>query len=113
MLGIMELYLPSLSCLETFTYSSRGKRDPFVPLIGHDKGASIRLINVTSIEEVKLEGIAAGARGEKTAIINGEIFRENSRAGEVEIKKITDKNITLLMSGRIYVITLQEGGDKK
>ena len=112
--GVLFVSILTISSeAETFRYSSHGKRDPFVPLIGHERVSVIKLSEATSIDEIKLEGIAAGAKGEKTAIINGEIFKENSKTGEITIKKITDKTVTLLMSGQVYDITLQEGGEKK
>ena len=96
---------------EQFRYYSHGKRDPFVPLIGQDKASSVvALSEIMSIDDVELEGIAAQTLGEKAAIINGELVKENFRAGELEIKKITKNSVTLTISGKEYTINLPEEG---
>ena len=54
-------------------YESKGKRDPFVPLVGQEK--AIRpagLEGVVSIEDVLLEGIAIGPSGKNIRKIEEE-----------------------------------------
>ena len=55
---------------DNFKYESRGKRDPFVPLVGQAQGAIGKLMDVTSADDLRLEGIALGGGGKNTAIIN-------------------------------------------
>lgn len=99
---------------ENYKYESHGRRDPFVPLIGFEKPAVTKLEDVTSAEDIVLEGIAAAAKGKKMAIINGHILKENDRVGMVEVKKITDNAVTLVIDGQTYDIKLPEkGGGKK
>lgn len=98
---------------EAFKYDPHGKRDPFVPLIGQERAMAARFTSIVSIEDVKLEGIATGAKGKKSAIINGELVYEGYKAGDVEIKKITDKSVTLLISGKEYTVELPEEGGSK
>ena len=99
---------------EGFTYEARGKRDPFVPLVGSDRPAVVKLQDVTSVDDIKLEGIAFGAKGRRAAIINGEVVKENDKSGEVELKRISKKFITVLIGGKAYDIYLsgEEGGVK-
>ncbi len=98
---------------ENFRYESRGKRDPFVPLIGQDKPSIAKLEDITSIEDVNLEGIAIGAKGQRVVMINGEILKENNKVGEIEIKKIDRKAVTLLIGGKAHTIKLPEEGGLK
>lgn len=98
----------SLCLCENFKYESRGKRDPFVPLLGADKSLSTNLENITSLEDLKLEGIATGASGKNIAIINGEIVKEKDSFGELRIKKITKNSVTVSISGIEYNLNIQE-----
>lgn len=103
----VSIVLASYAACENFQYSSHGKRDPFIPLVGRDRPAVEKLENITSVADIKLEGIAV-TKGRRVAIINGEILRENDKVGEVELKKIDKRSITLLISGKPYEINLSE-----
>lgn len=94
----------------SFTYDSHGKRDPFVPLVGSEKPTVAKLADVTSVEEMRLEGIAAGAKGEMAAIVNGEIIKENDRIGDITVKSITRAGVTLTVGGKTYQLKLPEEG---
>lgn len=94
-------------------YESRGKRDPFVPLIGQGKtSARIGLEDVASISDIKLEGIAVNAKGKRVAVLNGELLKEGDGAGIVKVRKVGEKNVTLLVGGKEYTVALpgEEGG---
>jgi len=113
---VFTLFIPIFSIeAEEFRYQSRGKRDPFVPLIGQEKAAGIvvALSEVMSIDDIRLEGIAAQTSGNRSAIINGELVKENFKAGEVEIRKITKNSVSLTISGKEYTINLPEEGGQK
>lgn len=96
-----------------FRYESRGKRDPFVPLIGIDRPAISKLEEITSPADIRLEGIASGAGGRLVAMLNGEIVKEGQRFGEIEIQKITKESVTIGMSRSVYTKVLGEEGGKK
>lgn len=110
---IWVLFAASIVWGDSFKYEPRGKRDPFVPLIGQDKNVIAALADVTSVEDLKLEGIAVGAKNKKTAIINGEIVKEGQRAGSIEIKKIAAGSVELLMGGKPHILKLSEEGGFK
>lgn len=102
--------LASVGTCEDFQYESHGKRDPFVPLVGSEKPTIAKLEDITSIDDINLEGIAVGARGIRSAIINGEILRQGSKVGDIEIRKIGNKMVTLSISGKEYTVKLPEEG---
>ena len=113
MLLAISVIVASLGTCEDFQYESRGKRDPFVPLIGSDKPTIARLEDITSIDDINLEGIAVGAKGTRSAIINGEILNEGAKIGDIEIKKISNKMVTLFMGGKEHTVKLPEEGGAK
>ncbi|MCX5677759.1 MAG: hypothetical protein NTY76_01465 [Candidatus Omnitrophica bacterium] len=98
---------------DDYKYDSHGKRDPFVPLVSIDRPAVSRLEDVTSVADVKLEGVASTPRGKIAAILNGEIVKEGDKFGDIEIKKITKKTVTIIMGGKNYNIDLAEEGGTK
>jgi len=98
---------------DDFKYEPHGRRDPFVPLIGQDKVVAATLADITSVEDIKLEGIAIGSDGKRTAIINGEIVKEGYKTGEIVIKKIDHKSVTLLINNKEFKVSLPEEGGPK
>ncbi|MFA5146052.1 MAG: hypothetical protein WC515_01555 [Candidatus Omnitrophota bacterium] len=99
---------------DRFRYEARGKRDPFVSLVGPDKTVVASLEDIVSITDVNLEGIAVGSNGKRVAIINGEMTKEGYSAGMLQVKKITNKTVTLAIGGKSYDINLpEEGGTKR
>ena len=95
---------------EIVKYDAGGKRDPFIPLIGVNHPVESKLENVTSITDIKLEGIASSAKGTPIAILNGEMVKEGDKFGDIKIKKITTKNVTISISGIDYKKDLTEEG---
>ena len=96
---------------EAYVYDSRGKRDPFIPLVGVAVTTVSSLDDVMSIEDVKLQGVASNAAGVQVAIINGEMIKEGEKSGRVTLKKIAKEKITILIDEESYEISLYS--DKK
>lgn len=95
-----------------FKYESRGKRDPFVPLVGGSRPIVMKLEDATSADDVKVEGIAIGAQGKKVAILNAEVLKEGDKVGEVELVRVEKKFVTISIGGKSYNLYLpgEEGG---
>lgn len=102
----------SYACCDGLAYDSKGKRDPFVPLVGVDKNRAAGLADVVSVDDVRLEGIAMGRKGRK-AVMNGEIVDEGDRIGSIVIKAITDKAVILSINDTEYTVSLPEEGGAK
>lgn len=101
------------SAAESYKYDPHGKRDPFVPLIGIDTPAVSRLEDITSITDIRLEGIGSMPGGKIAAILNGEIVKKGDKFGDIEIKNITKKRIMIKMGGKDFNIDLAEEGGSK
>lgn len=90
-------------------YESKGKRDPFVPLVGQDKGShSAGLEGITSVNDVLLEGIAIGPSGKNIAILNGQMVKEKDKFGLLQIRKIAKKTVELSIDGKIHILSLKD-----
>lgn len=105
--GIPCLYCDNL-LQGAFEYSSKGKRDPFVPLVGQEKPKIAGLSDTVSIEDIRIEGIALGAGGKNIAILNGQVVKDNDKFGVISIKKISQKSVELSIEDKDYILKLQE-----
>ncbi len=105
--------LSSYAAAENFEYNAHGRRDPFVSLVGSEKPTVTRLADITSVEDMKLEGIVSGAKGEMAAMMNGEIIKINDKIGDIVVKSITKAGVTLTVGGKEYQLKLPEEGGRK
>jgi len=96
---------------EAYIYDSHGKRDPFVTLVGITtlRQAVETLEDITSIEDIILQGIAVGAGGKKIVILNGEMMKEGETIGHLAIKEISKNSITLTIDEAEYKLNIYEG----
>ncbi|MDO8536147.1 MAG: hypothetical protein Q7S30_03980 [Candidatus Omnitrophota bacterium] len=90
-------------------YEPKGKRDPFIPLVGQEKASRpAGLEGIISIQDVLLEGIAIGPSGKNIAILNGQMVKEKDKFGVLEVKKISKKMIELSIEGKDFTLSLQD-----
>jgi hypothetical protein len=101
------VYACGLSFAEDFTYNSRGKRDPFVPLVGAGAASQVKeVVDITSIEDVALEGIVYDSKQVSIAIINGIILKEGDQAGILMVEKIEPQKVILRIEDNRYEVPL-------
>ena len=106
---IIVIAVAACAAKTAFSYEAKGKRDPFVPLIGQDKrGCAATLEGVSSVQDVVLEGIATGSGGKNVAILNGQMIKENDKFGVLRIKKISKKTVEISIEGKDYTLNLQK-----
>ncbi len=85
-------------------YESRGKRDPFVPLLTED---GQRIVppgldegETTDLTLVELQGVVFDPSADSYAVINGQVIRERETVGHVQILKITPTAVTIRVDGK-------------
>ena len=105
--------LAPYAAAENFEYNSHGRRDPFVSLVGPEKPTVTKLADVTSVEDIRIEGIVSGAKGEMAAMMNGEIMKTNDKVGDIVVRSITKAGVVLTVGGREYQLKLPEEGGQK
>ncbi len=92
-----------------YEYAAHGRRDPFVPLVGVEKGAAASgLVGVYSIEDVSLQGIVNGPGGKKGAIINGEFVKEGDKVERVYIESVGDNVVVIKIDEDRHELKLYE-----
>lgn len=104
----LQLTAYSLFAQEEFTYDSKGKRNPFIPLVTSDG----RLLKLDTEEEHKsavfLEGIIYDKRGLSYAIVNGVVVRIGDRVGDYQVLKIEERKVILIKEGQIQELELKK-----
>ena len=93
-------------------YQSKGKRDPFIPLLnsegqrihppGSEEGKSLGFGNLV------LQGIMFDPKAESYAVISGQVVREQEELEGVRIVKIEPDGVTVLVEGQSHRLTVQE-----
>lgn len=109
-IAVVTVLVPLQASAEFSQYEAHGRRDPFVPLIGAEKPSMTKLSEITSVEDMKLEGIVSGAKGEMAAMMNGEIIKAGDKIGDIVVKSITGAGVTLTVGGKEYKLKLPEEG---
>ena len=90
-------------------YSSFGKRDPFVPLIGVSRvSTGNTLSDILTVEDVDLQGIVSAPGGGYSAIINGEVLSEGEGGGIFVVEKVMTDRISVRIGGDLFRIELYE-----
>ena len=82
-------------------YNVKGKRDPFVPLVGTNSHAVAGgLLSVESIEEIMVEGIMHDADPKKSlVVVNGSVLKEGEESGPVKVLTIEPQRALFSVNG--------------
>lgn len=86
-----------------FTYASKGKRDPFIPLPYVVSKAS----GPASLDEFRLEGIIYDPSKDSLAVINGKVLRQGENVGPYTIQEIRKNSVSLRKGGEIFTLRLK------
>lgn len=106
----LTLFTPRALSAEGYIYYTKGRRDPFIPLVLGGRRAYLGLEAVEMLDDVKLEGIVFDPFGKSMAMLNGEIVEEGKRIHNIEIIKIHDDAIIIKIYAKTYTISLAEEG---
>jgi hypothetical protein len=90
-----------------FVYDSKGKRDPFIPLIGKNvKLTDAELLS--SIEDVTVEGIIIDKKEGSAVIVNNQILKTGESLGGFRLEKIAPTYVVFSRDGKEYTLTYQQ-----
>ncbi len=98
---------------KTFTYSSHGKRDIFVPLVSKEEGIisdKTKGIVVLKLPDLKVEGILFDKDSVPFVIINDRILTIGDSVNECEITSITADEIVLIYMNKEYSLKVSDSG---
>ena len=113
------IYAPSDAQAAEKLYNVKGKRDPFVQLVGSSTHAAAGgLLGVETLEEIVIEGIMADADPKNSiVVVNGSVLKEGQEAGTVKVLKIDPKGVLFSVNGiegyrPLYEETKKATGEK-
>ena len=103
----------SLNLEETpFTYESRGRRDPFIPLITKEGRVLTSYAKIASINDIVIEGILYDPRGGSVVIMNDFILKKGDNISDIIIESIEKHSVTLSFKGQEHTFNLKEEMDE-
>jgi len=89
---------------EMWTYDSKGRRDPFVPLRGTPMEAVLESEGYTG--NFTLEGIIFDPEEGSLAVINGQVVRRSDQYQGYTIVEITEHTVELAREDESFTLTL-------
>jgi hypothetical protein len=92
---------------QEFIYDSKGKRDPFIPLVTTD-GRLLKLEEEESKEDLLLEGIIYDKNGLSYAIVNGFVVKISDTVCNYQVLKIEKNKVSFIKGGQITEIELKK-----
>lgn len=91
-----------------FVYDSKGKRDPFVPLIRGEIKTYSNLENIESVKDLILEGIVWDQGGDSIVVLNGVILKEGDIINNIQVLKIRSEKVLLKIGEQKYEMNLEK-----
>lgn len=95
---------------QEYKYYSKGKRDPFIPLVTGEAKAGLGLQAVEDIDDVRVEGVIFDPNGKSIVVLNDEILKEGDKMYNVEVLRINRNSVTIKIHDRAHSISLVEEG---
>ncbi len=95
------------SAQEQFVYDSKGKRDPFIPLVTPD-GRLLNLDTEQAKGALNLEGIIYDEKGVSYAIVNGAVVKIGDTVDGNQVLRIEDKKVIFIKDGNPFEMELKE-----
>lgn len=106
-LGILCFALCTSFADGEFTYESKGRRNPFIPLITSD-GRLLKLEQEEGTEGLLLEGIIYDEHSLSYAIVNAEVVKVGDSVGDYQVLKILKNKVIFIKDGSLLEIELKE-----
>jgi len=93
---------------DEFTYDSKGRRDPFMPLVTSD-GRLIKLeTEQGSSSGLALEGIIYDKAGQSYAVVNGSVVKVGDNVGDYQVLKIEKSKVIFIKGGETKEVEIKK-----
>lgn len=97
---------------QPFNYDSKGKRDPFTPLVNREGllfEPAVKKENPYQAEtELYLEGIAYEPQGGSCAVINSEIVKSGDKIGDYQVLEVQRQKVVLVRGEEVLNLELRK-----
>ena len=116
---VLWIFALTASCPAAWAaYESKGKRDPFVPLLlptgerfnppPDEEGAG-----PPGLSSVALQGVVYDPAGDSYVILSGQLLRENEEWEGIRILKIESNAVTIWRDGETHQLTVRQPEEEK
>ena len=110
-LFLLSLILPAAFGQDEFAYNSKGKRNPFIPLVTPEG----RLLKLDKQEDASqqglaIEGIIYDKFGRSFAIVNTNVVGIGDMVGDFQVLKIFENKVIFIKNGEPLEIELNKEG---
>jgi hypothetical protein len=92
---------------EEFAYDTKGKRDPFIPLVTSD-GRLLKLDKEEAKGDLLLEGIIYDKQGRSYAIVNSAVVGIGDFIGAYQVLKIEQNKVIFIKEGETTEVILKK-----
>jgi type II secretory pathway component PulC len=107
---LLALSVSSLRA-QDFVYDSKGKRNPFIPLVTADgRFQKLESEETRKDTELKLEGIIYDKYGISYAVVDGSVVRIGDSVGDYRVLKIEEKRVIFMREGQEVTVDLKKEG---
>ena len=108
--GLLSLCLAQ----ESFVYRAKGKRNPFIPLVGKD-GRLMKLDKEESKEAggLSIDGIIFDKGGVSYALVGGKVVATGDYVGEYRVLKIGNDKVSFLKDDEIKEVYINKDKEGK
>jgi hypothetical protein len=89
-------------------YNPKGRRDPFIALVGSSVRSTGNLLSVEGPEDLNVEGIAFDPAG-SVVVVNGSVMKEGETVGNVKVVRVGSTNATFEVNGFEFVKEVYPG----
>lgn len=92
---------------EEFIYNSKGRRNPFIPLVTSD-GRLLQLDKKETSGELSIEGIIYDKSARSFAIVNGSVVGIGDKVAGYQVLKIENNKVTFIKDGEITEVKIKK-----
>ena len=110
---LFSVFLRPAFAQEDFVYDSKGRRDPFIPLVTPE-GRLLKLDKQESASAsgLAIEGIIYDKNGRCFALVNGSVVGIGDMVGDYQVLKIRDNKVIFVKDGEPLEVELTKEGSK-
>lgn len=95
---------------EGFIYDSKGKRNPFIPLVNQE-GRLLKLDKEETKGDLGIEGIIYDRYGRSFAIVNGSVVGIGDAVGGYQVLRVEENKVIFIKEGQIVEVDLKKEGE--
>lgn len=106
-MSVLILFCAAAMAQDEFTYDSRGKRNPFIPLVTPD-GRLLKLEQEQGVQDLNIHGIIYDKLGVSYAIVNSDVVGVGDTVGDYRVLKVLPNKVIFIKDGQAVEIEISK-----